>query len=228
MYTLLTNWLSTNSSNDYIQEILFEEESENGSTYSSKRNVSMPSLSSAGSTTTDLTNEPIPPVPPLPTPFNENKKALPPAPPPPQTNVLDGYYSSIERKYISPSTGATSETASFRTMVIEVVKSSVVEAQMTNSKRLEDWKARLSPWSRKQEELLEMEGDLKRQQLSERTLKPLVAIQQQQQQQQVETKEVKVASYFYENGGATKDQWAKKTVSPHIKHSKSIYNYMWM
>lgn len=45
-------------------------------------------------------------------------KPLPP-------HIIDGYYSSIERKYVSPSTGATSETASFRSMITEVVKSSV-------------------------------------------------------------------------------------------------------
>jgi hypothetical protein len=196
--------------------MLYDED--NGSTHSSSKNISMPSLSSVGSTTTDLTNEPVPPVPPLPPSTNgDTKKPLPQQQQQPPS-ILDGYYSSIERKYISPSTGATSETASFRTMVIEVVKSSVVEAQISNSKRLEDWKARLSPWSKKQEELLETEGDLKRQQLSERTLKPLVAIQQQQQ----ETKEVKVTSYFYE--GAVKDQSAKKSLSPHIKHSKC---YTW-
>ncbi|KAF1803594.1 hypothetical protein FB192DRAFT_1279569 [Mucor lusitanicus] len=85
------------------------------------------------------------PPPPLPT--NASKKKLPQLP-----NIIDGYYSSIERKYISPSTGATSETASFRTMITEVVKSSVVEVSISNSKRLEDLKARLSPWTRKQEE----------------------------------------------------------------------------
>ncbi|CAO3607438.1 unnamed protein product [Mucor hiemalis] len=201
----------TLSSNDYIQEILLDV----GTEYSEKnsinnngnKNPSMPSLSSTGSTSnTEATvNEPVLTVPP------STDKRL--STPPPSSNILDNYYSSIERKYISPSTGAGTETASFRSMMIEVVKSSVVEAQVSNVKRLEDIKAKLSPWAKRQEEL-ETEGDLKRQQLTERTLKPLLAIQQQQQQ---ETKEVKLASYFYE-GDANKDTTVKKKVSPHIKH----------
>lgn len=201
------------SSNDYIQEILLDE----GTEYSEKssvnnngnKNPSMPSLSSTGSTSnTEATaNEPVLTVPP-----SADKKL---STPPPSSNILDNYYSSIERKYISPSTGAGTETASFRSMMIEVVKSSVVEAQVSNVKRLEEIKAKLSPWAKRQEEL-ETEGDLKRQQLTERTLKPLLAIQQQQQQ---ETKEVKVASYFYESD-ENRDTNAKKKISPHIKHSK--------
>lgn len=147
------------------------------------KNISMPSLSSADSTTSEK-HEPV---------LHSDKK------------LIDGYYSLIERKYISPSTGASTETASFRTMVIEVVKSSVVEAQIHNTKRLEELKARWSPWSNSQQ------GDLKRQNLSERTLKPLVALQQKE-----ETKEVKVASYFYENNNT------RKNLSPHIKHSKYL------
>lgn len=168
----------------------------------------MPSLSSTGSTsnTEATTNEPILTVPP----FADKRLSTPP----PSSNILDNYYSSIERKYISPSTGAGTETASFRSMMIEVVKSSVVEAQVSNVKRLEEIKAKLSPWAKRQEEL-ETEGDLKRQQLTERTFKPLLAIQQQQQ----ETKEVKVASYFYESD-LNKDTNVKKKISPHINHSK--------
>lgn len=136
-----------------------------------------------------------------------DKKQLPQQ----SSDIIDGYYSSIERKYVSPSTGASTETASFRTMVIEVMKSSVVEAQMNNTKRLEDLKARLSPWTKKQEE----EGDLKRQKLTERTIKPLMAVQELEKQ---ETKELKVASFFYENN--TAKNLGKTNISPHIKHSK--------
>lgn len=117
--------------------------------------------------------------------------------------LIDGYYSMIERKYVSPSTGASSETASFRTMVTEVVKSSVAEAHISNSKRLEELKARWFPWSNPHP------GDLRRQNLSERTFKPLFALQQRE-----ETTEVKVASYFYEKNNSQTD------ISPHIKHSK--------
>jgi len=200
------------SSNEYIQEILHDEGTtyNDGTTTTSSKNPSIPSLSSTNTTESSRTTGEHALPPPMP---NAAKKKLPPIP-----NIIDGYYSSIERKYISPSTGATSETASFRTMITEVVKSSVVEVSINNSKRLEDLKARLSPWTKKQEEIkLEnaYEGaDLKRD-LTERTLKPLAAVQQQE-----ETREVKVASYFYENA----DQQPvndKKKISPHIKHSKS-------
>lgn len=145
-------------------------------------NVSIPSLSLVDSSTATEKHEPV---------LHSDKK------------LIDGYYSMIGRKHISPSTGASTETASFRTMVTEVVKSSVAEAHISNSKRLEVLKARWFPWSNGQQ------GDLKRQNLSERTFKPLFALQQKE-----ETKEVKVASYFYEkNSGRT-------NMSPHIKHSK--------
>lgn len=204
----------TLSSNEYIQEILHDEGATyNYSTTSSSKNPSIPSLSSTNTTESSRTigEQPPPPMP------NAAKKKLPQLP-----NIIDGYYSSIERKYVSPSTGATSETASFRTMITEVVKSSVVEVSITNSKRLEDLKARLSPWTKKQEETkLEnaYEGaDLKRN-LTERTLKPLAATQQQE-----ETREVKVSSYFYENIDQQPVN-SKKIVSPHIKHSKFSYTY---
>lgn len=199
----------TLSSNEYIQEILHDEgASYSDSTTNSSKNPSIPSLSSTNTTESSRTTGEHPPLP-MP---NAVKKKLPQLP-----NIIDGYYSSIERKYISPSTGATSETASFRTMITEVVKSSVVEVSITNSKRIEDLKARLSPWTKNQEETkLEnaYEGaDLKRN-LTERTLKPLAAIQQQE-----ETREVKVASYFYENIDQQPAN-SKKIISPHIKHSK--------
>ncbi|KAG2234547.1 hypothetical protein INT48_007360 [Thamnidium elegans] len=178
----------TLSSNDYMQAILHDDM---GTEFSDSGSI--PSLSSTEGSTTEPVVQPV------------DKKQLPQQSP----DIIDGYYSSIERKYVSPSTGASTETASFRTMVIEVVKSSVVEAQIHNVKRLEDLKVRLSPWTKKQQE----EGDLKRQKLTERTLKPLVAIQELEHQ---ETKEVKVASFFYENN-TVKDP-TKNNISPHIKH----------
>ncbi|KAI9266247.1 hypothetical protein EDC94DRAFT_32754 [Helicostylum pulchrum] len=179
----------TLSSNDYMQAILHDD---GGTEFSDSGSI--PSLSSSTeSSTTEAAAQAL------------DKKQFPQQ----SSDVIDGYYSSIERKYVSPSTGASTETASFRTMVIEVVKSSVVEAQMHNTKRLEDLKTRLSPWTKKQQE----EGELKRQKLTERTLKPLVAVQEQQQQ---ETTEVKVASFFYENN--TVKDTSKKNISPHIKH----------
>lgn len=168
------------SSNEYVQEILHDYDNSYNEKLDNK-NVSMFSSSSAESSANEKHES-----------VSHNDKKL-----------IDGYYSMIERKYISPSTGASTETASFRTMVTEVVKSSVAEAHISNSKRLEELKARWFPWSNPQQ------GDLKRQNLTERTFKPLFALQQNE-----ETKEVKVASYFYEKNNS------QINISPHIKHSK--------
>ncbi|ORX63220.1 hypothetical protein DM01DRAFT_1403580 [Hesseltinella vesiculosa] len=48
--------------------------------------------------------------------------------------VVDKYYSTIERKFIAPSLGTASETASFRTMVMETVRNNV--SDMQQSRRL--------------------------------------------------------------------------------------------
>lgn len=211
----------TLSSNDYIQEILHDESIAKGNHQdnTSSKNVSIPSLSSTNSTTDSsrTNNEPLPPLPANASVNNHKKKPLPVInhPTSKHPSIIDGYYSSIERKYISPSAGAGTETASFRTMVLEVVKSSVDLS--SNSKRLDDLKTRLSPWTRKQEQSkLEhgQEKSLKRQ-LTERTLKPLSAIVHHQQE---ETKEVQVSSYFYNT--TTAEQTTTKNISPHIEHSK--------
>ncbi|KAI7869233.1 hypothetical protein BDF14DRAFT_1786180 [Spinellus fusiger] len=46
-------------------------------------------------------------------------------------STIDGYYCTIERKYIAPSTGASTETPSFRTMVVESFKTGVDEARQS-------------------------------------------------------------------------------------------------
>ncbi|RCH93876.1 hypothetical protein CU097_013063 [Rhizopus azygosporus] len=56
------------------------------------------------------------------------------------SQVLDRYCSSIERKYVSPT--ASTETSSFRAMIIEICKSNVSE------ERLEDLK-NILPWTKK-------------------------------------------------------------------------------
>lgn len=56
------------------------------------------------------------------------------------SQVLDRYCSSIERIYVSPT--ASTETSSFRTMIIEICKSNVSE------ERLEDLK-NILPWTKK-------------------------------------------------------------------------------
>lgn len=100
------------SSNEYIQELIQEEKS------TEKPDVSAPNMAFLS-------------VP-------SEKLAIPSN----RHQVIDGYYSSIERKCICPSTNT--ESSSLRTMIIEVCKSSVSE------ERLEELKGFL-PWNKKQE-----------------------------------------------------------------------------
>lgn len=212
----------TLSSNDYIQEIMHHDGSQQND-----NNIKDVSNSSLSSKDFAKTNETLPPLPAkdVLTMNNHNKKPLPASYPTTYSphHVIDGYYSSIERKYILPSTGASTETASFRTMVHEVVKSNVNLS--SNSKRLENLKMRLSPWTQKQEEAKLEQGQEKnlKRQLTERVLNPLVAVAHHQQE---ETKEIQVSSYF---SGATVDQTAinnEKNISPHIKHSKASFSLL--
>jgi hypothetical protein len=137
--------------------------------------------------------------------------------------VLDGYYSSIERKYLSQTVGAGTETASFRTMIVEVCKSSVNEVQVQRSRRMDDLKAKWFfqyPWIKSQEEPKLEVGDIKRE-LTERTLKPLSALETEQHHlhqndQRFTTREFKMESYFYEPRTLKEE----KDISPHIKHSQ--------
>ncbi|KAI8068680.1 hypothetical protein BC940DRAFT_272721 [Gongronella butleri] len=48
-----------------------------------------------------------------------------------QPQVLDEYFSTIERKFIAPSLGSATETASFRTMVMETVRNNVSDVQQS-------------------------------------------------------------------------------------------------
>ncbi|KAI7879637.1 hypothetical protein K492DRAFT_81675 [Lichtheimia hyalospora FSU 10163] len=59
-------------------------------------------------------------------------------------NVVDRYHSIITRKYVAPTTGASSETASFRSMVIETVKANAEELHYQQSKKMQGIKKRLS------------------------------------------------------------------------------------
>ncbi|KAG1056186.1 hypothetical protein G6F43_001910 [Rhizopus delemar] len=102
----------TLSSNEYIQELIQEEKS------TEKPDISAPNMAFLS-------------VP-------SEKLAIPSN----RHQVIDGYYSSIERKCICPSTNT--ESSSLRTMIIEVCKSSVSE------ERLEELKGFL-PWNKKQE-----------------------------------------------------------------------------
>ncbi|KAI9487374.1 MAG: hypothetical protein EXX96DRAFT_475244 [Benjaminiella poitrasii] len=113
----------TLSSNDYLQELLHNDEptEDNDGEYMHEKNL----------------------------PYTK-KRLSPTASTSSTPSIIDGYYSSIERKYISPSTGTTTETASFRTMITEVVKSSVAEVSLHHSRRLEDFKSRF--WTKRQEE----------------------------------------------------------------------------
>jgi hypothetical protein len=133
--------------------------------------------------------------------------------------ILDGYYSSIERKFISSSTGSSTETASFRTMLVEVCKTSVSEAHMSHTRRMDDLKSKWhSPWIKKQEESKVDNRGLKRE-FSERDLEPLNAVSKDSDNISISTKEYKATSYYYEPEGS-KNTDDKKMISPHINYSK--------
>lgn len=59
-------------------------------------------------------------------------------------NVVDRYHSIITRKYVAPTTGASSETASFRSMVIETVKANAEELHYQQSRKMQGIKHKLS------------------------------------------------------------------------------------
>ncbi|KAI8993291.1 hypothetical protein BDB01DRAFT_775799 [Pilobolus umbonatus] len=217
----------TLSCNEYIHELLLdsnnEEFSEKVELEKMSGSIDIPTLSPSAMTTANESNN-------VTREFTANvNKKLPP-------QILDGYYSSIERKYVSPSTGTSTETASFRTMVLEVCKSSVVEAQITHSKRFEDLKARIwgTPWIKRQEEARIEPGGLKRQ-LTERTLKSMSTAQHINEQTDSDnvftTKEVKVSSYYVDSNDSNstasqnKTNSQKKDVSPHIEY-KFVHNGM--
>lgn len=60
----------------------------------------------------------------------------------PYPNIVDGYYSMVKRKYIVPSTGASSEAPSFRSMVLETVKTNASELRYYQQRRWQDIKGR--------------------------------------------------------------------------------------
>ncbi|KAI8344710.1 hypothetical protein BC941DRAFT_387495 [Chlamydoabsidia padenii] len=76
------------------------------------------------------------------------------------SEMIDGYYSTVERKYISPTTGSATETASFRTMVMETVRNNVSDHRISLMKQRLARTAPLSLSTRK----------IKRQQTTERDL----------------------------------------------------------
>ncbi|KAF7727742.1 hypothetical protein EC973_007201 [Apophysomyces ossiformis] len=143
-------------------------------------------------------------------------------------HILDGYYSSIERKYISPSTGNGTETASFRTMVIEIVKASVEEAQHHHAHRLSGlfknrWHQNLA-WHN---ETKEDNRKVQRQQ-SERLLEiPAILNKDNSVTDPHLTKEVKISSFYCDTVGenAASPHSATQRISPHIKHSTPMSNY---
>ncbi|KAI8887320.1 hypothetical protein K501DRAFT_212103 [Backusella circina FSU 941] len=204
----------TLSSNEYLQEVygkdavsLNKNENEIVNHITSSKNESVATLSSTLNTESQISN------------ISNSSTVKKP-------QVLDGYYSSIERKYLSQTVGAGTETASFRTMIVEVCKSSVSEVQAQRSRRMDDLKAKWFfqyPWIKRQEEPKLELGDIKRE-LSERTIKPLSALDTEQHHlyqngQQFTTREFKMESYFYEPQTIKEE----KDISPHIKH-KYVHN----
>ena len=61
----------------------------------------------------------------------------------------DSYYSVIKRKFVVPNAGAASETASFRSLVIQTVKSNASELHYQQQRKVQDIKDR---WTRSDNE----------------------------------------------------------------------------
>ncbi|KAG0191355.1 hypothetical protein DFQ28_000368 [Apophysomyces sp. BC1034] len=137
-------------------------------------------------------------------------------------HILDGYYSSIERKYVAPSAGGGTETASFRTMVIETVKASVSEAHHHHAQRLSGlfknrWHQN-APWYNE----AKIDNRKVRRQHSERLLEtePMFKKEKAPPNQHL-TKEIKISSYYCDAATAnskSNDQLTAQQISPHIKH----------
>ncbi|ORZ13259.1 hypothetical protein BCR42DRAFT_355612 [Absidia repens] len=63
-----------------------------------------------------------------------------------QNEVIDGYYSTVERKYIASATGSATETASFRTMILETVRSNVNDEHTHRLSQMKKRLARATPF----------------------------------------------------------------------------------
>ncbi|KAL0076291.1 hypothetical protein J3Q64DRAFT_1703640 [Phycomyces blakesleeanus] len=143
-----------------------------------------------------------------------------------QPNVVDGYYSTIERKYIAPSTGAASETASFRTMVMETFKINVDEARNSSHGSISGiLKNYLWTPTAKEPVTPSEKEDLERQmsvrvldtKTTEKATAPMAANES--------TKEIKLSSYFHGRrsshqtlGLSLVNEPDNKVMSPHLKH----------
>ncbi|KAI9007924.1 hypothetical protein CLU79DRAFT_840394 [Phycomyces nitens] len=149
-----------------------------------------------------------------------------------QPNVVDGYYSTIERKYIAPSTGAASETASFRTMVMETFKINVDEARNGPHGSISGLLKNYLWTPAAKESVTPEKEDLERQmsvrvldtKTTEKAAAPMAANES--------TKEVKLSSYFHgqrsshQNPGLSfVNEPDSKVMSPHLKH-KFVHEYM--
>ncbi|KAG2220259.1 hypothetical protein INT45_009874 [Circinella minor] len=66
-----------------------------------------------------------------------------------ENDDTDSYYSFIKRKFVVPNAGAASETASFRSMVLQTVKANASELHYQQQRKLQDIKDR---WTRAENE----------------------------------------------------------------------------
>lgn len=125
------------------------------------------------------------------------------------TQVIDSYYSSVERKYIAPSTGSETETASFRTMVMETIKSNVSEMEQHTPRLSQLWRSAPVSFPDKIHLAQKVERDL--------ALDPYQS-----------TKDIKESAFYQDplRTASSKVDMSPtpvetpKAISPHIKHRK--------
>lgn len=132
-----------------------------------------------------------------------------------EQSIIDGYYSIVTRKYVAPSAGQGSETASFRAMVLETVRTNASELHYHQNRRLQGLKDKLVTKVQNGDKQKGSQDHPIHRQLSQRTLMGDSDIDHHQQ-----TTELKLSS-SYNDTIQTKGQDTSQDLSPHIKHSKS-------
>ncbi|KAI9315945.1 hypothetical protein BX666DRAFT_2028187 [Dichotomocladium elegans] len=131
-------------------------------------------------------------------------------------HVVDRYNSIITRKYVAPNTGAASETASFRTMILETVKTNAEELHYQQQRRIQGIKERLANGLFKNTSTPSAQGPQE-----EKTQRILMNEPEIQGDHGITT-EVKTSMYEKK---ATTQEGANPELSSHIKH-KFTHNDM--
>lgn len=163
-----------------------------------------------------------------------------------EDEVIDEYYSTMERKYISPSTGSTTETASFRTMVMETVRNNVNDVIYSQQQQLhqhhhrhklsqikQHWKQSSPhssptiingvPMQQQQQKMIERDHDITLQQSTKDIQQTSAYYNNAPSSQSVQTEKTNDDSNINNNNDSIDD--ASKIVSPHIQHRKFIFYF---